>query len=148
MMDANAFLKRMLLVVAISALSLANVVDAHGGHGSGGSSGGSGSSGSSGGGGHSSSSTGGGHSSSSTSGGHSASVSGHSASASTVGHSAPDPSNVSQSPATTGHTVHEARIHVFVQPGRSTGYNSQNTAANNEDWQRKHHHLLFGFIRY
>ena len=158
MKDANAFLKRMLLVVAISALSLANVVYAHGGgHGSGGSSGGSGSSGSSGGGGHSSGSTSGGHSSSSTSGGHSSSSTsgghsasstsgGHSATASKGGRSAADPSNVSQSPATTSRTIHEGRaFHVFEQHGSSYGYNSQNTETNR---RRLHWRRLFGFIPY
>ena len=58
MMDANAFLKRMLLVVGISALSMVNVAHAHGGKGTGGSSGGgSTSSGASSGSGHSASST-------------------------------------------------------------------------------------------
>ena len=44
-MDANAFLRRMLLVIAIAGLPFANVASAHGGHGSGGSGGGGGSSG-------------------------------------------------------------------------------------------------------
>jgi len=127
-MEPNAFLKRALLAVAISALSLTNVAYAHGGGG-----GGHGTGGSTGGG--SSSSSGSGHSSSSTSGG-------HSATASKGGRSAPDPTDVA-----TGQNGRSARdFHGFVQHG--SGYNSQNTGANNEDLRRKHHGLLFGFIRY
>jgi hypothetical protein len=125
-MEPNAFLKRALLAVAISALSLTNVAYAHGGggHGTGGSTGGG-----------SSSSSGSGHSSSSTS-------SGHSATASKGSRSAPDPTDTA-----TGQTDHSGRaFHVFAQHG--SGYNSQNTGANNEDARRKHHGLLFGFIRY
>jgi hypothetical protein len=143
MMDANAFLKRMLLLAAISAFSVVNAAYAHGGggHGTGGSSGGgSASSGSSSSSGHSGSSTSSGHSGSSTSGG-------HSATASKGSRSVADPNNSSQS-GVTARTVHEGRFRVFVQPGRSTGYNSQNTGTNNEDWKRKHQRLLFGFIRY
>jgi hypothetical protein len=142
-MDANAFLKRLLLVVAIGALSVVSVAYAHGGggHGTGGSSGGGSAS--------SGSSSSGGHSASAMSGGHSVSASGHSAVASKVSHSAIDPSNVSQTGVT--QTAHEGRFHmnrVFVQRAPSTGYNSQNIPTNNEDWQRKHQRLLFGFIRY
>ena len=139
-MEPNAFLKRALLAVAISALSLTNVTYAHGGggggHGTGGSTGGGSSS--------SSGSSGGGHSSSSTSGGHSSNSmsGGHSATASKGGRSAPDPTDVA-----TGPTDHSGRaFHTFAQHG--SGYNSQNTGANNEDARRKHHGLLFGFIRY
>ena len=133
MMDPNAFLKRTVLVVAISVLPLAPVAYAHGGKGAGGSSGGGSSSGS----GNSSSSSG-------TGGGHSASSStGHSVAASKGSRSAADPSN----PATTGQTAHQARIfHVVGQRGTSTGYNSQNQGTNNEDLRRKHQHLLFGVI--
>lgn len=146
MTDVNAFLKRALLAAAISVLPLANTASAHGGHGSGGSSSSSGSSGgSSSSGGHSSSSSNGGHSSSSTSGG-------HAAAASKVGHPAADPpanpSNVSQSVAT-GHGMHSGKVHrAFAQQGQSTGYNQQNTETNQDDWRRRHPHLLFGFIRY
>ena len=125
-MESNAFLKRSLLAVAISALSLTSVAYAHGGggHGTGGSAGGG-----------SSSSSGSGHSSSSTSGG-------HSATASKGGRSASDPTDVA-----TGQTDHSGRaFHSFAQHG--SGYNSQNTGANNEDLRQKHHGLLFGFIRY
>jgi hypothetical protein len=134
MMDANAFLKRMLLLAAISAFSVVNAAYAHGGggHGTGGSSGGGSAS--------SGSSSSSGHSGSSTS-------SGHSATASKGSRSVADPNNSSQS-GVTARTVHEGRFRVFVQPGRSTGYNSQNTGTNNEDWKRKHQRLLFGFIRY
>jgi hypothetical protein len=128
-MEPNAFLKRALLAVAISALPLANVAYAHGGGGGGHGGGGHGT------GGGSSSSSGSGHSSSSTSGGHSATTS-------KGGRSAPDPTDTA-----TGQTAHSARdFHVFEQHG--SGYNSQNTGANNEDARRKHHGLLFGFIRY
>jgi hypothetical protein len=146
MTDVNAFLKRALLAAAISVLPLANTASAHGGHGSGGSSSSSGSSGgSSSSGGHSSSGSNGGHSSSSTSGG-------HAAAASKVGHPAADPpanpSNVSQSVAT-GHGMHSGKVHrAFAQQGQSTGYNQQNTETNQDDWRRRHPHLLFGFIRY
>jgi hypothetical protein len=146
MTDVNAFLKRALLAAAISVLPLANTASAHGGHGSGGSSSSSGSSGgSSSSGGHSSSGSNGGHSSSSTSGG-------HAAAASKVGHPAADPpanpSNVSQSVAT-GHGMHSGKVHrAFTRQGQSTGYNQQNTETNQDDWRRRHPHLLFGFIRY
>jgi hypothetical protein len=130
-MNANAFLKRMLLAGAISAFSLANVVYAHGGHGTGGSSGGgSGSSGSS-------SGTGGGHSASSTSSGHSAP-----ASASKGTQSAHDPVNLSQAPNAPYQGIRVYRI--FQQPA-STGEYRESA---NDDWKRRHPHLLFGFIRY
>ena len=142
MTDVNAFLKRALLAAAISVLPLANTASAHGGgHGSGGSSGSSG-------GGHSSSGSNGGHSS----GGHSSSSTsgGHAAAASKVGHPATDPaadpSNVS---VTTGQGMHSGKVHrAFAQQGQSTGYNQQNTETNQDDWRRRHPHLLFGFIRY
>jgi hypothetical protein len=153
MTDVNAFLKRALLAAAISILPLANTASAHGGgHGTGGSGGSSGSSsgGSSSGGGHSSSGSNGGHSSA----GHSSSSTngGHAAATSKVGHPATDPpadpSNVSQS-VTTGQGMHSGKVHrAFVQQGRSTGYNQQNTETNQDDWRRRHPHLLFGFIRY
>jgi hypothetical protein len=152
MTDVNAFLKRALLAAAISVLPLANTASAHGGgHGSGGSGGSSGSSGgSSSGGGHSSSGSNGGHSS----GGHSSSSTsgGHAAAASKAGHPATDPaadpSNVSQS-VTTGQGMHSGKVHrAFAEQGRSTGYNQQNTETNQDDWRRRHPHLLFGFIRY
>src|SRR6516164_4380228 len=75
-MDANSFLRRIILVAVASALpALASVTSAHGGgHSAGGSSGG-----------HSSSGSNSGHSSS-------ASTSGHSSRASKVGHAANDPS--------------------------------------------------------
>jgi hypothetical protein len=138
MMDANAFLRRMLLVAGISALSMVNVAYAHGGggKGTGGSSGGgSTSGGSSSGSGHSASSTSSGHSMSSTNGG-------HTATASKGSHSATDP-------AQSGTNAHfqEGRFRVFVQPGHGSGYNSQNTGATSED-QRKHKRLFLGFIRY
>ena len=157
MTDVNAFVRRTLLVAAVSVLPLANIASAHGGgSGSGGSSG-SGSSSSSG-----SGSSSGGHSSSSTGGGHSSvsSGSGHSVSSANAGHSAPskvshptavtaDPNNGSQS-AMTGHGMHVARVHrTFEEHGSSTGgYNQQNTETNQDEWRRRHPHLLFGFIRY
>jgi hypothetical protein len=136
MSETNAFLKRMVLVAVAGSLPfLTEIASAHGGHGTGGSSGGGSSSSSDGG--HSSASTSGGHSSASTSGG-------HSLAASKGGTSKGDPSNVSQSPVT-GHT---AKVHrAFVQRG-STGYNAQNTVTENDDWKRRHHRLLFGFIPY
>ena len=158
----NAFLKRMLLVVAISVLPLANVASARGGHGSGGSSG-SGGGGSSGGssGGHSSSGMSSGHSSSGMSAGHSSTStnSSHVATSSKGGRSANDPVSVSQSdPANVtqsgannkttnnNHAQHENMgRRVFFQHG-NTGYNSQNTVTANEDWRRRHRYLLFGFI--
>ena len=149
MMDANAFLKRSLLVAAVSALSMVNVAYAHGGggHGSGGSSGGgSASSGSSSSGGHSASGMSGGHSA--VAAGHSAVATGHSAVASKVSHAALDPANVSLT-AGPNHTIHEARgSHLFVQRVQSTGQYPLDNQMNNEDWRRKHQRLLFGFIRY
>jgi hypothetical protein len=146
MTDVNGVLKRALLAATISVLPLANTASAHGGHGSGGSGSSSGSSGgSSSSGGHSSSGSNGGHSSTSTS-------AGHAAAASKVGHPATDPpadpSNASQSVAT-GHGTHSGKVHrAFAQRGQSTGYNQQNTETSQDDWRRRHPHLLFGFIRY
>ncbi|MBV9734132.1 MAG: hypothetical protein JO275_15265 [Verrucomicrobia bacterium] len=125
----------MLLVSAVSALSVGAY--AHGGgKGTGGSSGGgSASSGSSSGSGHSASSTSGGHSATST-------TSGHSATASKGTHST-DPAQS----GVNGRTFQEGRFRVFVQPGRGSGYNSQNTVSTTED-RRKHQRLFLGFIRY
>ena len=126
----DAFLRRAILVALISALpNVVSVASAHGGH-SGGSNGG----------GHSSSSSGMG-TSSGTSGG-------HSSTASKGGHS--DPVSVSQSSvghqAVANHPVHPTQSRrIFFQHG-STGYNAQNTAPANDDWRRRHQHLLFGFI--
>jgi hypothetical protein len=155
MTDVNTFVRRTLLVAAISVLPLANIASAHGGgHGSGGSSG-SGSSSSSGSGssssGHSSSSSSSGHSSVSSSSGHSVSSTsaGHHSAPSKVSHPTADPNNGSQS-AMTGQGRHVARVHrVFEEHGSSTGgYNQQNTETNQDEWRRRHPHLLFGFIRY
>ena len=144
MMEANAFLKRLLLVGAISALSLVNVAYAHGGHGSGGSSGGgSGSSGSSSGSGHSSSSASAGHST--TASGHAATASSHAATTSKGNHSPRDPVSVSQSP---NPTFQQVRVNRIFQQVPSTGYTTQYRDPNNEEWRRKHQRLLFGFIRY
>ena len=141
MMDANAFLRRMLLVAAVSALSMVNVAYAHGGHGSGGS-GGGGSAGSG-------SSSGGGHSASSTSGGHSASstTSGHSATASKSTHSKPDPVSISNSTMANA-TYQHVRVYRIFQQVPSTGYTTQYREMNNEEWRRKHQRLFLGFIRY
>jgi hypothetical protein len=123
MSEANAFLKRMLLVAAISALSSVNVAYAHGGgHGSGGSTGGGSAS--------SGSSSSGGHSTSSTSAGHSATVS-------KGGRSVTDP-------AVTGWTVQGGRVfHISTQHP-----SGQYPGDNNFQSRRRHQHLLFGFIRY
>jgi hypothetical protein len=138
-MDANAFLRRMLLVIAIAGLPFANVASAHGGHGSGGSGGGVGSSG------------GGG----SSSGGHSAGNSGHSASATTTSHSttdskgshvAADPVSVSQSRVDP--TFNHIRVYRIFQQVPSTGYTTQYRDTSSDEWKRRHPHLLFGFIRY
>jgi hypothetical protein len=134
-MEANAFLRRMLLVIAIIVLPLANVAFAHGGHGTGGSSGGG--SGSSSGSGGSSGSTGGGHSGSGTS-------AGHSTTASKNTHSAPDPISLSQS-AVGRQTFNQIRVYRIFQQPASTGEYRETTS---DDWKRRHPHLLFGFIRY
>jgi len=136
MMDANAFLRRMLLVAAVSALSMVNVAYAHGGHGSGGSSGGG-------------SSSGGGHSASSTSGGHSATstTAGHSATVSKGTHSKPDPVSISNS-AMANPTSQHIRVYRIFQQVPSTGYTTQYREMNNEEWRRKHQRLFLGFIRY
>ena len=136
MMYANAFLKRLLLVAVVGALSLVNVAYGHGGHGSGG----SGAGGSSGGGGSSS----GGHSSSTSPGGHSATATSasHSTMASKGSRVAADPVSVSGKP---NNNVRVVRI--FQQP-QSTGYTTQYREMNNEDWRRKHQRLFLGFIRY
>jgi hypothetical protein len=138
MVDANALLRRLLLVAVVSALSMVNVAYAHGGgHGSGGSSGsGSGSSGSS---------SGSGHSASSTSGGHSASASGKAATASKGSHSTRDPVSVSNS---ANATYQHVRVYRIFQQVPSTGYTTQYRDTNNEEWRRKHQRLFLGFIRY
>lgn len=140
MMDANAFLRRMLLVAAVSALSMGAY--AHGGGG------GKGTGGSSGGGSASSgSSSSGGHSASSTSGGHAATASAHSAaSASKSSHNPHDPPNVSQSAM--GNPAFHVRVFRIFQQAPSTGYTTQYREMNNEDWRRKHQRLFLGFIRY
>jgi hypothetical protein len=133
MLNANAFLRRMLLVVGISALSMVNVAYAHGGKGTGSSSGGGSSS--------SSSSSGSGHSASSTSSGHSTSSTnaGHTATVSKGTHSI--------DPAQSGTNAHFQQGRFRVQPGHGSGYNSQNTVTTTED-QRKPKRLFLGFIRY
>ncbi|MGA7128189.1 MAG: hypothetical protein WBZ19_17895 [Chthoniobacterales bacterium] len=132
-MDANAFLRRMLLVIAIAGLPFANVASAHGGHGSGGSGGGGGSSG----------------------GGHSAGTSGHSASATSASrsttaskgsHVAADPVSVSQSRVDP--TYNHIRVYRIFQQVPSTGYTTQYRDTSSDEWKRRHPHLLFGFIRY
>jgi hypothetical protein len=137
MMDANALLRRTLLVVGISALSMLNVAYAHGGKGTGGSSGG----GSSSSGASSSSSSGSGHSASSTSSGHSVSTTnaGHTATVSKGTHST--------DPAQSGTNAHFQQGRFRVQPGHGSGYNSQNTVTTTED-QLKPKRLFLGFIRY
>jgi hypothetical protein len=146
MMDANAFLRRMLLVGAVSALSLVNVAYAHGGGGGKGtgssSGGGSASSGSSSSGGHSASSTNGGHAGTASS--HSVTTSSHTATAAKGNRWAHDPANLSQSPNATFQQVRVVRI--FHQQ-QSTGYTTQYRETNNDD-QRKHQRLFLGFIRY
>jgi hypothetical protein len=124
MMDANAFLRRTLLVVGISALSMVNVAYAHGGKGTGGSSGGGSTS--------SGSSSGSGHSVSSTNAGHTATVSN---------------GTHSTDPAQSGTNAHFQQGRFRVQPGHGSGYNSQNTVTTTED-QRKQKRLFLGFIRY
>jgi hypothetical protein len=132
-MDANAFLRRMLLVIAIAGLPFANVASAHGGHGSGGSGGGGGSS----------------------SGGHSAGASGHSASATSTSHSTTaskgshvaDPVSVSQS-TMNNPTFNHVRVYRIFQQVPSTGYTTQYRDTSSDEWKRRHPHLLFGFIRY
>ena len=149
MMYADAFLKRSLLVGAISALSLVNVSYGHGGGG-----GGKGTGGSSGGGSASSgSSSSGGHSASSNSGGHSATASGHAVTASahtaTVSKNSRDPHdppNVSQSMVNP--TENHIRVFRIFQQVPSTGYTTQYREINNDDWRRKHQRLFLGFIRY
>jgi hypothetical protein len=140
MVDANALLKRMLLVAVVSAVSMMNVAYAHGGgHGTGGSSGsGSGSSGSSG---------GSGHSGGSTSGGHSATASGKSTTASKGSQPARDPVSVSNS-AKANATYQNVRVYRIFQQIPSTGYTTQYRETNNDDWRRKHQRLFLGFIRY
>lgn len=145
MMDANAFLRRMLLVAAVSALSVVNVAYAHGGgKGTGGSSGGgSASSGSSSGGGHSAASANAGHSATASS--HAVTTSGHTATASKGSRRANDPVNLSQS---SNATFQHVRVYRIFQQQPSTGYTTQYRETNNDDWRRKHQRLFLGFIRY
>jgi hypothetical protein len=145
MMGANAFLRRMLLVAAVSALSMgAYAHGGGGGKGTGGSSGGgSASSGSSSSGGHSAGSTNGGHSATASS--HGVTASGHTATTSKGNRAARDPSNVSQSPNA---TFQHVRVFRIFEQQPSTGYTTQYRETNNEDWRRKHQRLFLGFIRY
>jgi hypothetical protein len=129
MMDGKAFLRRMLLVAAVSALSMVSVAYAHGG-------GGKGTGGSSGGGSASSGS--------SSSGGHSVGASSHRATASKASRAAHDPPNFSQSP---NQTFQYVRVYRIFEQRPSTGYTTQYREANNDDWRRKHQRLFLGFIR-
>jgi hypothetical protein len=129
MMDGKAFLRRMLLVAAVSALSMVSVAYAHGG-------GGKGTGGSSGGGSASSGS--------SSSGGHSVGASSHRATASKASRAAHDPPNFSQSP---NQTFQHVRVYRIFEQRPSTGYTTQYREANNDDWRRKHQRLFLGFIR-
>jgi hypothetical protein len=144
MMDANAFLRRMLVVAAVSALSMGAYAHGGGGKGTGGSSGGgSASSGSSSSGGHSSNSTNGGHSVATSS--HAVTTSGHTSTASKGSRRANDPVNVSQS---SNATFQHVRVYRIFQQQPSTGYTTQYRETNNDDWRRKHQRLFLGFIRY
>jgi hypothetical protein len=128
----------MLLVIAITVLSLTNAASAHGGHGSGGSGGG----GSAGGGGSSS----GGHSSGTSGHSTSATSTSHSTTASKGGHVAADPISVSQSMVNP--TYNHIRVYRIFQQVPSTGYTTQYREIPNDEWKRRHPHLLFGFIPY
>ncbi|MBV9874513.1 MAG: hypothetical protein JO025_07275 [Verrucomicrobia bacterium] len=145
MMDANAFLKRTLVVVAVTVLSMGAYAHGGGGKGTGGSSGGgSASSGSSGSGGHSASSTSSGHSATASS--HAVTASANSASASKSSYHPHDPPNVSQS--TMGNPAVHGRIVRIFQQVPVTGYTTQYREMNNEEYRRKHNRLFLGFIRY
>ena len=122
----DAFLRRAILIALISALpNVVGIASAHGGH-SGGSNGG----------GHGGMGMG------------TASGTGHSAAVSKGGHSNADPVSVSQSSVSKQEMAsHTVGRRVFFQRG-STGYNSQNTGAENEDWRRRHVHTLFGIPFY
>jgi hypothetical protein len=144
MMDANAFLRRTLVVAAVSVLSMGAYARGGGGKGTGGSSGGgSASSGSSSGGGHSSSSTNGGHSVAASS--HAVTTSGHTATASKNNRQARDPVNLSQS---SNATFQHIRVYRIFQQIPSTGYTTKYRETNDEEWRRKHQRLFLGFIRY
>jgi hypothetical protein len=144
MMDANAFLRRTLVVAAVSVLSMGAYAHGGGGKGTGGSSGGgSASSGSSSSGGHSSSSTNGGHSVAASS--HAPTTSGHTATASKDRRQAHDPLNLSQS---SNATFQHIRVYRIFQQQPSTGYTTQYRETNDDDWRRKHQRLFLGFIRY
>jgi hypothetical protein len=145
MTDANAFLRRMLVVAAVSVLSMgAYAHGGGGGKGTGGSSGGgSASSGSSSSGGHSAPSANGGHSATASS--HAVTTSGHTATASKGSRRANDPVNVSQS---SNATFQHVRVYRIFQQQPSTGYTTQYRETNNDDWRRKHQRLFLGFIRY
>ncbi|MBV8812985.1 MAG: hypothetical protein JO271_00720 [Verrucomicrobia bacterium] len=157
MLDAKEFLKCVVLVGLISALpGFVDVVSARGGgHGTGGSSG-----------------SGGGHSSSASSGGHS-STDGHSSNSLSdgrsaiglkSGRSAGDPSTaagtVVSNQTVSGVNFHSkdhqsfdrdhfnrVRFNRSVSTGE-TGQNIKGGMAPNEDWKRRHPHLLFGFLPY
>jgi hypothetical protein len=144
MMDANAFLRRMLVVAAVSVLSMGAYAHGGGGKGTGGSSGGgSAGSGSSSSGGHSSNSTNGGHSVAASS--HAPTTSGHTATASKDRRQAHDPLNLSQS---SNATFQHIRVYRIFQQQPSTGYTTQYRETNDDDWRRKHQRLFLGFIRY
>jgi hypothetical protein len=157
-MDANCFLKRIVVITVASALpAFASVASGHssggssGGHSSGGSSGGPSSNGSSGG--HSSSASNSGHSSSASNSGHSfsASNSGHSSGhPSKVGHAAgnpgTDPVAATGGRSTLASSVHPGTVRsrpVTVTEGRrvSTGYTPNEQWR--DYWRRKHHWIFF-----
>jgi len=149
-MDANSFLKRIILIGLVSALpTFVSVASpGGGGHSSGGSGGGHSSSGS--GSGHSSSGVSGGHSSTGMSGGHSSAAnSGHSLSTSKGGHSS-DPST---GPATvvggrsvSGSSAHSSSVRskpvpvVNVQRFGS-GYGHGDVSGEDYMWRRHHRQL-------
>ncbi|MBV8274747.1 MAG: hypothetical protein JO170_05720 [Verrucomicrobia bacterium] len=129
MKNANALLKRALLLAAIGALSMMNIAYAHGG-------GGKGTGGSNGGGSASSGS--------SSSNGHSATASGHTATGSKGSRFANhDPASQSANP-----TNQHIRVYRVFQQTPSTGYTTQYRDINNEDWRRKHNRVFLGFIHY
>jgi hypothetical protein len=148
-MDANSFLKRIILIALVGALPtfISVASPGSGGHSSSGSGGGHSSSGS--GGGHSSSGSGGGHSSGGSSGG-------HSSRGSNGGHFASDPGSanvaVGTGPSVSGTHVRSSTAHkVSVSAANTRIFSSGGPSGHgswdgNDDWWHHRRRLLFGFL--
>ena len=160
-MDANSFLKRIVIIALVSALpAFVSTASAHGGGGHGGGGGGGFSAGGSSGG-HSGNGSNSGQSSSSASTGHSSKGpgNGHSSSVSKGGHSTGDPS-AAPATAVSGRGISGSFAHSKTVRGRHEphaqfrhfdtgwGHGDWQTGEEDVDWRLYHRRRLFGFIWY